>query len=168
MNKDVSVLVAHSYLTLCDPVDYSLPGSSVREILLQGIIAIQGLNPGLLHYRWILYHLRHQGSPKCINTTINMALYLENTWRMLVEDPLEEGLATHSSILAGKIPWTEEPSGLQSMGPQRVDMTDSEQPVLVKVDTGRDCSFWGMCKVVKEQLLRWMESLNTRCGWVWL
>ena len=60
---------------------------------------------------------------------------------MLVEDPLEEGLATHSSILAGKIPWTEEPSGVQSMGPQRVDMTDSEQPVLVKVDTGRDCSF---------------------------
>ena len=36
------------------------------------------------------------------------------------EDPLEEGMATHSSILAGKIPWTEEPGGLQSMGSQRV------------------------------------------------
>ena len=32
------------------------------------------------------------------------------------EDPPEEGLATHSSILAWKIPWTEEPGGLQSMG----------------------------------------------------
>ena len=36
------------------------------------------------------------------------------------EDPLEEGMATHSSILAWKIPWTEEPGGLQSMGSQRV------------------------------------------------
>ena len=36
------------------------------------------------------------------------------------EDSLEEGMATHSSILAWKIPWTEEPSGLQSMGSQRV------------------------------------------------
>ena len=32
------------------------------------------------------------------------------------EDPLEEEMSTHSSILAGKIPWTEEPGGLQSMG----------------------------------------------------
>ena len=37
------------------------------------------------------------------------------------EDPVEEEMATHSSILARKIPWTEEPGGLQSMGPQRVE-----------------------------------------------
>ena len=36
------------------------------------------------------------------------------------EDRLEEGVATHSSILAWRIPWTEEPGGLQSMGSQRV------------------------------------------------
>ena len=36
------------------------------------------------------------------------------------EDPLEEGMATHSSILAWRIPQTEEPDGLQSMGLQRV------------------------------------------------
>ena len=36
------------------------------------------------------------------------------------EDPLEEGMATHSSILAWRIPWTEEPDGLQSTGSQRV------------------------------------------------
>ena len=36
------------------------------------------------------------------------------------EDPLEKGMATYSSILACRIPWTEEPGGLQSMGSQRV------------------------------------------------
>ena len=36
------------------------------------------------------------------------------------EDPLKEGMATHSSILAWRIPGTEEPGGLQSVGPQRV------------------------------------------------
>ena len=35
------------------------------------------------------------------------------------EDPLEKGMATHASILAWKIPWTEEPGGLQPMGFQR-------------------------------------------------
>ena len=36
------------------------------------------------------------------------------------EDPLEKTMATHSSILAWRIPWTEEPGGLQSMGSQRL------------------------------------------------
>ena len=36
------------------------------------------------------------------------------------EDPLEKGMDTHSSILSWRIPWTEEPGGLQSMGSQRV------------------------------------------------
>ena len=36
------------------------------------------------------------------------------------EDPLEEEMAIHSSILAWEIPWTEEPGGLQSMGSQRI------------------------------------------------
>ena len=36
------------------------------------------------------------------------------------EDPLEEGMATHSSILVWRIPGTEDPGGLQCMGPQRV------------------------------------------------
>ena len=47
---------------------------------------------------------------------------MRETWvRSLVwEDPLEKGMATHSSILAWRIPWTEETGGLQSMGLQRV------------------------------------------------
>jgi len=36
------------------------------------------------------------------------------------EDSLEKGMATHSSIIAWRIPWTEKPAGLQSMGSQRV------------------------------------------------
>ena len=47
---------------------------------------------------------------------------VQETWaRSLVwEDPLGKDLATHSSTLAWKIPWTEEPGRLQSMGSQRV------------------------------------------------
>ena len=39
------------------------------------------------------------------------------------EDPLEEKMAVHSSILAWEIPWTEEPGGLQFLGPKESDMT---------------------------------------------
>ena len=45
-------------------------------------------------------------------------------WSLGQEDPLKEGIATHSSIHAWKIPWTKELSGLQSMGLQRVDTTE--------------------------------------------
>ena len=40
------------------------------------------------------------------------------------EDPLEKGMATHSSILAWRIPWIREPGRLQSMGSHGVDMTE--------------------------------------------
>ena len=40
------------------------------------------------------------------------------------EDPLEKGMATHSSVLAWRIPWTQEPGGLQSMGLQESDTTE--------------------------------------------
>ena len=47
---------------------------------------------------------------------------MQETWvqSLAWEDPLEEGMATHSSILAWRIPMDEEPGGLQSMGSQRV------------------------------------------------
>ena len=47
---------------------------------------------------------------------------LRETWvgSLGWEDSLEKGMATHSSILAGRIPWTEEPGGLQSIGLQGV------------------------------------------------
>ena len=47
---------------------------------------------------------------------------MQETWvpSMGQEDPLEKEMATHSSILAWKMPWTEEPGGLQSLGLQKV------------------------------------------------
>ena len=47
---------------------------------------------------------------------------MPETWirSLSQEDPLEKEMATNSSILAWRIPWTEEPGGLQSMGLQRV------------------------------------------------
>ena len=44
-------------------------------------------------------------------------------WFLGLEDPLEKEMATHSSILAWRIPWTEEPRGLQSMELQKLDVT---------------------------------------------
>ena len=50
------------------------------------------------------------------------------------EDPLEKKMATHSSILTWKIPWTEEPGGLQSMGRKKVrhDLGTKQQQHLLK------------------------------------
>ena len=47
---------------------------------------------------------------------------MQETWVLSLawEDPLEKEMATASSILARRIPWTEEPSGLQSVGSQRI------------------------------------------------
>ena len=50
----------------------------------------------------------------------NLPAMLETWVPSLGRKILEEGIATHSSVLAWKIPWTEEPGGLQPMGSQRV------------------------------------------------
>ena len=54
---------------------------------------------------------------------------IHETWVRLLgwEDPLENGMATHSSILAWRIPWTEKPGGLQSTGSQRVRLSTRAQ-----------------------------------------
>ena len=56
---------------------------------------------------------------------INNLPIVQETWVRSLgrEDPLEKGMALHSSILAWRIPWTEEPGGLQSVGSQRVKRT---------------------------------------------
>ena len=115
--------------------------------LLQGIFPTQGSNPGLTHCRWILYRLSHQGNPrksKIQADQLNRLDVLRGCFlgsaggketacrRMRLRDTgLIPGLSrspgeehgTHSSILAWRIPWTEEPSGLQSTGSQRVYRT---------------------------------------------
>ena len=59
---------------------------------------------------------------------------IQETWVPSLgwEDHLEEEIANHSSTLAGKIPWTEEPIGLQSMGLQRHDLTTEHAHALPK------------------------------------
>ena len=57
---------------------------------------------------------------------------MQETWALSLirEDLLEKGMAIHSSILAWRIPWTEEPGRLQSMGSQRLrhDLATEQQP----------------------------------------
>ena len=55
---------------------------------------------------------------------------MQETWVQSLgqEDPLEKEMATHSSILAWRIPWTEEPGGLQSMGVTRVGHNLATKP----------------------------------------
>ena len=57
------------------------------------------------------------------------------------EDPLKTGMATHSSILAWRIPWTEEPGGLQSMGSQRV----RHNTVTTTTTIPTSCVWDGLC-----------------------
>ena len=107
------------------------------------IFPTQGLKAGLLHCRQILYCLSYQGSPTAIHIYLLwntqcflyiieidklclMARMVKNlptvqetwVWSLWQEDPLEKRMATHSSIHAWRIPWTEEPISLQSMGLQ--------------------------------------------------
>ena len=75
-------LVTQSCPTLCDPMDCSLPGTSVYgdspgkntgvgcHAFLQRIFPTQGLNPGLPHCRWICYQLSHQGCPRILEWVV--------------------------------------------------------------------------------------------------
>ena len=82
--------------------------------LLQGIFPTLGSNPGLLHCRRILYHSATREVPVVNSELVNFLLM------MFLCCVLEKAVATHSSTLAWKIPWTEEPGSLQSMGSLRV------------------------------------------------
>ena len=77
-------------------------------------------------------------------------------WYLGQEDPLEKGPATHSSILAWRIPWTEEPRRLQSMGSQRVGLAQSCLPLGPLVSEGF------CCNPTLAQLDWWLIS-----GWIW-
>ena len=58
------------------------------------------------------------------STHPNLPLKETHIGSLAGEDPLEKGMVTLSSILAWRIPWTEKPGGLQSMGLQRVGQTE--------------------------------------------
>ena len=68
------------------------------------------------------YPLQYSWASVVIQMVENLPAMQESWVRSLGwEDPLEVGMATHSSILAWRIPWTEKPGGLQAMGSQRVN-----------------------------------------------
>ena len=82
-----------------------------------GLIPGSGRSPGEgigypLQYSWASLVTQLVKNPPAMGET-----WVQSLGR---EDPLEKEMATHSSILAWEIPWTEEPGGLQSMGSQRV------------------------------------------------
>ena len=85
------------------PLPSSIPGS--------------GRSPG----EGIGYPLHNSWATLVAHTVKNLPA-MQETWVQSLgwEDPLEKGMATHSSILEWRIPWTEEPDRLQSMGSQRV------------------------------------------------
>ena len=69
-----------------------------------------------------LYFLAMDTRASRVTWTIKNLPTVQETWVRFLgwEDPLEKGTATYSSTLAWRIPWTEEPGGLQSTGSQRV------------------------------------------------
>ena len=123
------VLWAQSCSTLGDPMDRSPPGSSAHGILQARTLG------------WVAMPFSRGSSQSRDRTEVSsmegiffstktsqvaqMVKNLPAVWETWVrslawEDALEKGMATHSSILAWRIPWTEEPGGLQTMGSQRV------------------------------------------------
>ena len=109
----VKVLVTQSCPTLCDPMDYSLLGDCFNQVATRGIKTCKGHHPHyLLH---AIQNLSRDSAVKSLSAVQETQVQSLNQ-----EDPLEKGMATHSNILAWRIPWKEEPGGLQSMGSQRV------------------------------------------------
>ena len=83
------------------------------------------------------------------------AMWETQVWSLGWEDPLEEEMAIHSSILAWRIPWTEEPGGLQSRGSQRVGHD---------LATKRSTADQGLsCRPLFE-LYSWLQNWHL---WVW-
>ena len=94
-------------------------------------------------------------------------------WRLFQEDPLEEEMATHSSILAWKISWTEEPSGLQSMGSQSQTWLSTHTEVILSLWQMRILRFtWTdflgiqyllrSKPILESRKLLWLDSLSFR------
>ena len=106
--------IAQSCLSLCDPMDCSLPGSSVHGIFQARVLEWSAIafSGGLvlddLYYievysRYILFTQMVKSLPAVQETQVRF---------LGQEDPLEKEMATHTSILAWRILWTEEPGGL--------------------------------------------------------
>ena len=127
----VKVKAAQSCPTLCDPMDDTVHGILQAKILQVGKIPWRRERlPTLvfwprefhgLYCLWGSQRVRHAWATFTAQTVKCLpAMWETRVWSLGREDPLEKEMATHSSIHAWKIPWTEEPGRLQSMGSQRV------------------------------------------------
>ena len=109
---------------------WPLPGAlSVGDLLLSKILLMPRDKPTHLWSSnlWPRRQRipRSQGECSLVAQMVKNLPAMWETWVQSLgqEDPLEEGTATHSSILAWRIPWTEEPGGLQSWGRKESDRT---------------------------------------------
>ena len=107
VNAYVHAQSLQSCLTLCDLMDYGPPGFSLHGIFQARIVEWVAMPSSRVSSR-----PRNQTCISCISCIGKWILY----WL----SHQEKEMATHSSILAWRIPWTEEPSRLQPMGSQRV------------------------------------------------
>ena len=80
------------------------------------------MNMFLQVFSWTCFLGRYLGRASLVAQTVKNLPAMQETWLQSLgqEDSLEEEMAAHSSIHAWKIPWIEEPDGLQSMGLQRI------------------------------------------------
>ena len=102
--KNVKVLVVQLYLTVCNPTG---PTEPARLLCLFNLL-----------YFWIFVLIIHRASLVAQMVKNLPAMQETLVWSLGWEDPLKKGMATHSSTLAWRIPWTEQPGRLQSMGSQ--------------------------------------------------
>ena len=111
---ELATLVVRGWTTPCFLGGFAVPWSRMRKEKLSDDGAISCRNAHKVQLWPLAAHLVKK--PPAVRET-----QLRSLGR---EDPLEKGMATHSSILAWRIPWTEEPGGLQSMGSQESDTTE--------------------------------------------
>ena len=127
----VQVKATQSCPTLCDPMDDTVHWILQAKILQVGKIPCRRERlPTLvfwprefhgLYCPWGSQRVRHAWATFTAQTVKCLpAMWETRVWSLGREDPLEKEMATHSSIHVWKIPWTEEPGRLQSMGSQRV------------------------------------------------
>ena len=121
--------VTHLCLTLCDPMDCSPPGSSVHGIFQERVLEWVAISSSRVSSRpRDRTQVSHNSGRRFTVRTSLVAQTVKclptmreaRVQSLSREDLLEKEMVTHSSILAWKIPWTEKPGRLQSMGWQRV------------------------------------------------
>ena len=119
--------VAQSCPTLSNPIDCSPPGFSAHGIFQARVVEWGGIAFSIISYTYPHIHSfltfsSYIGHYRVLHQ-IPCAVYSRPFLVINFAYSMEKEMATHSSILAWRIPWTEEPCGLQSMGSKESDTT---------------------------------------------